>query len=169
MDAVRQKHEDSNDFLEGERVEEGLIRIHLSSESSSAEDPPPPSSKDGEAYQQRLLPPPALANETIERLKLESEHKGRWSCFLADLRYITNRSHLHVWPELWPSLHHERSDDGHSMGSSEEEHDIWNKVLALRCHINFGPCLQGHLTDIELERSALSSRFAPNILCRKGA
>ena len=44
------------DTQEGERVEEGSMRVDLSIESRSAEDPAPLPSENGEAYQQRLLP-----------------------------------------------------------------------------------------------------------------
>ena len=39
------------------------------------------------------------------------------------------------------------SQDEHSAGSSEEEHNVWHKVLAWCCQLNVGPCLQGLLTD----------------------
>ena len=31
-----------------------------------------------------------------------------------------------------------------SAGSSEEAHSVWNKVLALRCHVYAGPWLRDH-------------------------
>ena len=58
---MQQKYDPYNDTQEGERVEEGLIRIDLSSEPSGSEDPPPPPAEHDEAYQlgwyrQRLRP-----------------------------------------------------------------------------------------------------------------
>ena len=65
-----------NDTQKGERLEEGLTKVDMSSESSSTEFPSP-TSEDGEAYQQRLLPPLALAIEAIDLLKLEIERGVR--------------------------------------------------------------------------------------------
>ena len=56
-----------------------------------------------------------------------------------------------------------------SFATCEEEHNEWNKVLALCCHFYVGPCLQCHLTDIELGTLVLSCRFALCILCKQGA
>ena len=71
VDYLQQKYGLSNDTQEGERVEEVLIRLNISSDSSSTEDPTPPSvgkklgdlpplpPKDGETFQRRLSSPPA--------------------------------------------------------------------------------------------------------------
>ena len=61
------------------------------------------------------------------------------------------------------------SDDELSTGLSEEECNVWNKVLVLACHFTNGPCLQGYLIDIETETLALSCPFALDILCEEGA
>ena len=62
VEALRQKSEGSNDDTEdSERVEEGVTRTDLSSESRSPEGPPPPPSKYGDTCEQQLFPPLAPA------------------------------------------------------------------------------------------------------------
>ena len=74
-------------------------------------------------------------------------------------------SRLHVWLAAMAFFCNMRvfSDDELSAGSSEEEDNVWNKVLALRCHFHVGPCKQAHLTDMERGRLALLCHLALDI------